>query len=320
MKKIYILCFVTQSLTAFGQQLPSAPLIPNNLFLNNPAAAGLNTDDGYHIRLLHRNQWLGVNDAPTTQIIAVDKRSNDEKTGIGITAFNDKTHILSQQGIRFAYAYHFGNPQLVTTPENKPKWEYQFSLGLNGGFINRRVDLSNALLKSPNDPLLMNHSLNHVAFDAGVGGDYTIRLNKNYIDEWHIGLSLNHIAPFSSGESNPIVVETAKHYLTYLTYSHDAINWKVDGMFFCRASHPLSSVQFELATFVHHKKSVFAGVGWKTNSNIQSQYLRYMLGIAGLPKLKNLQVIYGFEHGVPTTKSFIGTSAFSHDIGFSFTL
>jgi type IX secretion system PorP/SprF family membrane protein len=319
MKKLFILIFLIRNGLLYGQQMPITPLIPNNLFLNNPAAAGLNTDNAYRIRLLHRNQWLGVNDAPTTQIIAADKSSQDEKNGIGITAFQDKTHVLSQQGVRFAYARHLWimQPTLIS-PDNKPKYESRISLGLNSGFINRRVNLSDALLKNPNDPLLMNKSLNQMDFELGGGFDFTYRINKSYIQEWHLGGSFNHYTPFSSQEVPLLAVQTIPHYNGYVTYSRESTSWKVEGQAFFRTSSPQSSRQFELATFAHLKKVAFVGVAWKTSSNAQSQYLRYMAGIADIPWLKNLQILYGFEHGVPTTKSF--TSAFSHDIGLSFTL
>jgi type IX secretion system PorP/SprF family membrane protein len=318
MKKIYILCFAIQSITTFGQQMPTTPVAPGYLFLSNPACAGFNGDDAYHLRLLHRNQWLGVKDAPTTQFVAIDKGMKGEKIGMGISVFNDKTHILSQQGIQMAYAYRLRleNGGRIESPNNSYTGrDWRLSFGLSGGFRNQRLDLSEAILKNPADRLLMTGKLmNHTGFEMGGGLDLLFKLDKKIrLDSFHVGISIRHFAPFSSVETPEAALQTARHVTTYMNYSRGWTHLKMEYLVLHRFSIPNSTQQLDLTALLHVKKIGFVGAGWQGDMQ-KSQYFRTFLGITAL---KNYQLMYIWGNAVNKTAAL---NYNTHEIGLHFIL
>jgi type IX secretion system PorP/SprF family membrane protein len=77
--------------------------LSDNIFLIHPSAAGIGNCG--KIRFTARNQWSGVQDAPTLQTLTAHQRFG-EKIGAGVILFNDKNGYHSQQGFEAVFAYH----------------------------------------------------------------------------------------------------------------------------------------------------------------------------------------------------------------------
>ena len=104
-KSLYLLFLITiVPIHANGQQLPQLTQYMMNNYAINPAVAGM--QDYYQIRTTIRNQWVGIEDAPTTNILSVyGKRGNN--VGLGGIVFNDQVGPTSRIGANMSYAYHF---------------------------------------------------------------------------------------------------------------------------------------------------------------------------------------------------------------------
>lgn len=79
-KHVLVLLLVLCSISMYGQQDPQFTHYMYNTMSVNPAFAGNNG----HLTalLLHRSQWVGVNGAPNTQVLAVDTPL-ENKLGVG---------------------------------------------------------------------------------------------------------------------------------------------------------------------------------------------------------------------------------------------
>lgn len=106
MKKIlkYIL-FVAVTST-YGQELnlPAwTQYLADNEFVISPTFAGIG--DNLRVRANGLTQWVGIKDAPDNQSVYVDMRLSN-RSGVGVSAYNDKNGNTRQKGVKFSFAHH----------------------------------------------------------------------------------------------------------------------------------------------------------------------------------------------------------------------
>lgn len=122
-KLISLLALLLVGISGFAQQDPMlSHYMFNGLFLN-PAYAG--THKYFGTSFIHRNQWMGFEGAPKTNVFAIDGPIKRQKMGVGLTFANDNIGKNSRNDILLNYAYHIGI--------NKTS---KLSFGLSGGLIN----------------------------------------------------------------------------------------------------------------------------------------------------------------------------------------
>ena len=101
---LYIL-FLTISF-GYGQEL-NLPVwtqyLADNPFVISPTYAGIG--DNFRIRANGLTQWVGIKDAPDNQALYADFRIAD-RTGIGVSLYNDRNGNTHQKGIKLSYAHH----------------------------------------------------------------------------------------------------------------------------------------------------------------------------------------------------------------------
>jgi type IX secretion system PorP/SprF family membrane protein len=134
----------------------------NSLYNNNPAASGF--DGSFVTQLSFAKQWVGINGAPTKQILCNSIRLGEEefydqsmhvnrpfinlnnRIGLGFTLYNYIEGPLRLTGFMFAYAYHI------------PIHSARLSFGLSGMLT--QYSLSTAEFKpiSTDDPALYNNT------------------------------------------------------------------------------------------------------------------------------------------------------------------
>jgi type IX secretion system PorP/SprF family membrane protein len=112
--------------------------LSDNIFLVHPSAAGIGNCG--KIRFTARNQWSGVEDAPTLQTLTAHQRFG-ENIGAGIILFNDKNGYHSQQGFEGVFAYHID----LSRPEDAN--QLSFALGFTA--INNKLDESDFIIPDP---------------------------------------------------------------------------------------------------------------------------------------------------------------------------
>ena len=90
--------------TIKAQQLPLYSQYMMNGFLLNPAITG--SESYTPVRITARQQWIGIEGAPSTQAISAHHPFKSKNMGVGGYLFNDKFGPVSRTGILTSYAYH----------------------------------------------------------------------------------------------------------------------------------------------------------------------------------------------------------------------
>ena len=78
--------------------------LTENYYLVHPSMAGVNLVGG-KIRSTIRKQWFDQVEAPNLQTLTADLRLS-ERSGLGLTLFNDENGYHSQKGVYLTYAHH----------------------------------------------------------------------------------------------------------------------------------------------------------------------------------------------------------------------
>lgn len=128
----YIL-FVAVTST-YGQEL-NLPVwtqhLADNEFVISPTFAGIG--DNLRVRANGLTQWVGIKDAPDNQSLYVDMRISN-RTGVGVSAYNDKNGNTRQKGVKFSFAHH-----LVLDYYTKQYLSFGISYNIN----NFKIDIHN---------------------------------------------------------------------------------------------------------------------------------------------------------------------------------
>jgi type IX secretion system PorP/SprF family membrane protein len=166
---LYACCFglllVSQGILA--QQEPMYSQYMFNMLQINPAYAGNRATS--NVTALYRKQWVSVEGAPTTATISWDKRKTGSNIGYGVQLYNDRLGIETNTGLQAFYSYRI------------PFKSSFLSLGLNGGVVNYRAELTQLNTTMSGDPLFQEDIKSWLP-TAGVGVLYAT-------ENWYAGIS-----------------------------------------------------------------------------------------------------------------------------------
>ncbi len=112
--------------------------LSDNVYLVHPSAAGIGNCGKF--RLTARNQWAGIEDAPSLQTLSFHTRIGDYN-GVGLILFNDKNGFHSQQGVQLTYAYHIDL--------DRENYTNQLSFGMSFMAVNNKLDQSSFIIPDP---------------------------------------------------------------------------------------------------------------------------------------------------------------------------
>ncbi|WP_138435003.1 PorP/SprF family type IX secretion system membrane protein [Winogradskyella algicola] len=133
--------------------------LTDNYYLIHPSMAGV--ANCAKVRLTARQQWFGVDDAPSLQTLSINGRVGDTPVGIGGILFNDSNGYHSTLGGYASFAYHlmFSRNEIDLN---------MLSFGINAGFLQYKVDASEWLGPGDQfDPLATSGTATNFNIDAG---------------------------------------------------------------------------------------------------------------------------------------------------------
>jgi len=101
---------------AFGQQETILTKYTFNSLFFNPAFAGSAGEDEGSLSLQYRNQWLGVDKAPTTYLIGAERSFFDHAVGLGATLSHEGIGVSSHSEASFNanYRMELGNERYLS--------------------------------------------------------------------------------------------------------------------------------------------------------------------------------------------------------------
>ena len=106
MRRITIILILL--LSAFGVKAQEKALAYSHYSFNglalNPAYAG--ADEALSLTLLHRSQWTGLENAPSTQSFSGHALIKKKQVGLGLTVIRDRIGVHKTTNVLTNYAYH----------------------------------------------------------------------------------------------------------------------------------------------------------------------------------------------------------------------
>jgi type IX secretion system PorP/SprF family membrane protein len=158
-----------------AQQLALYSQYFQNNYIINPAVAGTEIDYS-PLRLAVHKQWVGITEAPSTQVVSLHHKLDNNLMGVGGMIFHDRFGPIRTIGVQSTYAYHL-----------KVNRELNVSLGLSAVFMQYILSLAQEDFYSY-EPVLTRDRSSVTVPDANFGV-YAYQKNNKY---WG-GLSIAHI-------------------------------------------------------------------------------------------------------------------------------
>ncbi len=269
-KIIYISLFILLVNNSFGQYIP----LMNGYFKSNqfynPAAAGMNEHLVGYTGL--RKQWVKINGAPSTQMLAFDSPMSNQRHGLGGIYYRDKIGVTTTNGLQFNYAYR-------TRISRKMK----LSFGVNFGLENIMYNISEIDLIDKSDQTFSKEfgSSNKVKIGAGA---------MLYDKKMVIGLSINDL----------IKQDKFGNILAYAQYKKKLNReWVFLPGLLLKANYMLIS-QAELSLQMSYQKQISFSLGFRTNGSI-------IAGV-GFKPTKQLLVMYYYDYIAGRLRKFTSGS------------
>ncbi len=170
---LLVIFLVTASIASLkAQEYPIYNQYHFNFYMVNPALAGAN--DCSYFMLTHKQQWVGIDDAPYTTNFSYQTRFNGN-IGMGMYVFNDNNGYSRQQAAQLTAAYHvpMSSGARYTRAVRRDR---QLSFAVSAKFFNYGFDsdLYTRIATAEYDQALADlGSVELQAFNANVGVYYT---------------------------------------------------------------------------------------------------------------------------------------------------
>jgi len=177
---------VLLALVALLQAINAQPLVRYNLYpfnpdFANPAATGLS--ECFLINVTDMHQWIGIENAPNTQSLSMQKGTGflkNKKYGLGVNLIRDSNGPSKSLGGEFLYSFH------MLIGRAGRNW---LSAGLSGNFEERRLDGSD--FTPVFDPLVTGETVRETAYNASAG----IYL---YNESYFAGMAIYNLLPVNN--------------------------------------------------------------------------------------------------------------------------
>lgn len=156
-----------------AQQLPQLSQYAFNDYVHNPAVAG--SRPAFELRSSHRNQWVGIQDAPRTFTLSAITPIG-RKIGLGGWIYTDHTGPTRRTGMQLSFAYHFN----LTA-------DLKLSLALSGGAQQFLIDGSKITFHDGNETVIDDQVRGQIVPDFAFGA-------YAYHAKYWVGISLPQIA------------------------------------------------------------------------------------------------------------------------------
>jgi type IX secretion system PorP/SprF family membrane protein len=327
MRQLFLMLCAGLMLTQIqAQQEPHYTQYINNNYILNPALTGI--ENYTDVKISHRHQWVGLQDAPVTTYLTLHKplgKKDDRTTatsfetpgenprgtnywqdyeaakphhGIGLKIINDRTGPINRFAGYVSYAYHIGISAQTSIAAG-------FEAGVRNISLDRnKLDFGTA---NPIDPAVYNSGeINSLKPDFGAGiwvysADYFIGLSAQQIIPQKIYFSDNTVKQ-QQGKLVPHLFATAG-YRFLLSEDISALPSVM-----VKYVQP-APVQFDLNAKLQYRDLLWVGTGYRLKDGFSA--------MVGLNVSNAFNVSYSYDY---TTSPLNTVSKGTHEIILGFLL
>ncbi|WP_299801348.1 type IX secretion system membrane protein PorP/SprF [uncultured Maribacter sp.] len=309
MRNIIIYLFFLVVANSYSQEL-NLPVftqyLADNNFVLSPTYAGIG--DNLKIRANGLTQWVGIKGAPQNQSLYGDFRIAD-RSGIGLSLYNDKNGNTIQTGVKFSYAHH-----LILDYYTKQYLSFGISYNIN----TFRIDINNFNTTTENptlDPFVTNdrRTANN-NFDVGV-------LYRN--DGFFFSFNANNILEKKLDEA--IRVSEPNLLLNYQIYSGLTIqgpkNSRIEYepsiyyQMFSRDKRSSTDLNFKFRKYNRNDDYFWAGISYRI---LNDQFLK-PLNVGPMVGFQKSMFYFGYAYQITTNElSAFNSGTHAVTIGVNF--
>jgi len=289
LKYIVSLFFLVISSVTYSQhQLIYGHYLVDPIVLN-PAFTGY--DKVPVASLSYRNQWTGLEGAPSSQMLTWHARLRDNKNALGLTALRDIIGVSSSVNIRFNYAHEY-----------KLSRKWFLSLGANGGATFAKNNWDNIITVDDQDKSFQGTTSSGIAPNFAFGANI-------YREDLFISLSIPSFLSYQSigNKVRPNYnIRNYNYWLAagYTLHLNEELDLGLGGVLKYLADSPF---QGDLTTFISFKKAIKAGLSWRSGDALSA--------LVGYQVSKQ----FGFGYQYDFTLSAINTvSRGSHELNIRY--
>ncbi len=268
------------NLPVFTQQLA------DNDFVVSPTYAGIG--DNLKIRANGLTQWVGIKDAPDNQSLYADFRIAN-RSGIGISFYNDRNGNTIQTGTKFSFAHH-----LILDYYTKQYLSFGVSYNIN----NFKIDVNNfqTYNETTGVPIPINitddRSTSNSNFDVGMlyrNKGYFLSFNANNILDKKI--EINRVL-----EPNALLNYQVYSGYTFRSPSKKLVEYEPSVYYQRFASDGRSStdVNFKYRKFNRNEDYFWAGISYRF---LNDQFFK-PLNIGPMAGVKKSNFYFGYAYQV----------------------
>ncbi|NQV02407.1 MAG: PorP/SprF family type IX secretion system membrane protein [Bacteroidia bacterium] len=272
---------------AYSQQFPIMDqylVVPSSI---SPAFVG--KDSPFEACLTSRIEWTAITDHPFIGSINL-AAALPKNMGLGGNIMYNVAGPLENLTINLNYAYH-----------QKLAVDHTLSFGINGAYYQNVLDLTNAVLADPNDPVLAGRSsISESYFNMGLSLLYSWRTLDACVT---FPLLFNNRSFYNSDKIYSHVLTVDRNFLVYLGYLlQPKGDWGAHFSFLYRQTQ-YTPWSFDVAVRAIYKEMVWFGLIYRKNN---------IIGVTGgLTIAKGLKFNYTYEYS-PT--AMMGKSNGTHEI------
>lgn len=237
MRVLLLLIFFLASFSCYPQTNGLISHYMFNPLIINPAYSGF--DQALSVSFMVKNQWSGVEGAPSSQIFAAHSPVK-EKAGLGLILANDQMGPLNQKGIYASYAYKI----LLE--------EGHISMGLQAGTTIFKLSEENISLLDPQDPVFTANLYDQAIPNFGAGFMYS---GKNL----YVGLAIPQLLRISEQENISYSLQR-QNIILHGSYSFalsDDVQVNPNSLIYLRQGHP---AEINIGTNFLIRKVLWAGL------------------------------------------------------------
>ena len=281
---LLFLSFLANYSNLFAQQDSQYTNYMFNTIAINPAYAG--SREVMSVFGMHRNQWVGFDGAPITNVATINTPIYDSNFGIGISFVNDKIGPSTENAIAADISY------TIRTSEN-----YKLAFGIKASANILNVDYSKLDIYDATDPLFQNNITNQFSPNFGAGIYF-------YSDKFYAGIAVPNILDTEFYDDNALSTATKKmHYNLisgYVFDLSDSIKFKPAFLAKMVSGAP---IQLDLtANFMFFEKFIL-GAAWRKDAAIS--------GLAGFQVTENWLIGYAYDAETTRLRNY---NSGSHEI------
>lgn len=269
------------------QQIMFTQYMFNGLAIN-PAYAG--SHETVSATALMRQQWTGLDGAPSTQTFSMHSPLKKERVSLGLLVMHDKIGVTNQNGVYGSYAY-----RIPLSTKGK------LAFGLQAG-----ATFYNALFSkvSPTDPTFKN-DIRLAQPNVGFGVYYNT-------DRFYAGISMPQLieTKFDKSSTDPDS-KLVRHYFASAGYVFDmGPSVKLKPNVLVKAV-PGAPVEFDLNLNALLRDVLWVGLSWRTFDSFDA--------ILQLQVTDQLQVGYSYDFATTTDLSRVNGGSHELMLNYRFT-